>query len=61
MADEEEGGVIIRRVFASIRNNVVLKGVIMPWRQRRGVCTGNNGGARFRVLSQTHQEREQGP
>lgn len=48
-------------VLASIRDNVVLKGVIMLLRRRRGVCTGNNGGARFRVLSETHQEREQGP
>lgn len=63
MVDEEEGGMIIPTcVFVRIRDNVVLKGVIMSWRwRRRGVCTGNNGGARFRVLSQTHQEREQGP
>lgn len=48
-------------VFVSIRDNVVLKGVIMLLQRRRGMCTGNNVGAGFRVLSRTHQEREQGP
>lgn len=48
--------------FASIRDNVVLKGVIMLFAAAwHGTCTGNNAGAGFRVLSRTHQEREQWP